>query len=87
MQGFGRRKIKERLVLFLPSLELGLGLGLGHNHSSSSLTLPFIACASALCAVLPVLCWCSLDIFKDPKDHPGRARPYTAEQSVNSQVP
>ena len=79
MQGFGRRKIKERLVLFLPSLTI--------NLSSSSLTLPFVACAIDCVLSAPVLYWCSLDIFKDPKDRPGRARPYTAEHSVSSQVP
>ncbi len=78
MQGFGRRKTKERLVLFLPSLTIILSI--------ISLTPVFVSQFPVHLCCAAVLYSCSLDIFKDPKDRPRRARPYTAEQSAISQV-
>ena len=62
---FGRRKIKKSLALFPPSL---------------TIYLPFayltFACVLS-CGAFGTGSVCSFDIFKDPKDRSGRARPLT----------
>ncbi len=50
-------------------------LPFSHNHHLPPLFLPVLV--SWLCAAGCVLYLCSFDIFKDPKDRLGRARPYT----------
>jgi hypothetical protein len=67
MQGFRRRKTKEKLVLFPPFLTIILPI---------SLTFVFVSLVlGTVCAVQLHRILCSLDIFKDPKDHSGRAHP------------